>query len=102
MKKAASLPSAGPREAAVDLGPCGFAVARLFGLALRVARFSGTGGSGKTAAPPFPGPYQISLAANCNCRADPKSPFGKRVLVITPNVPGTTGLNERFGLPKFG
>jgi hypothetical protein len=28
----------------------------------------------------------INFRPNCNCRADPKSPFGKRVLVMMPKL----------------
>jgi hypothetical protein len=37
--------------------------------------------------------------ASCNCRADPKSPFANRVLVITPKLEDPT---LTFGLPKLG
>jgi hypothetical protein len=31
-------------------------------------------------------PQKINFRPSCNCRADPKSPFGGRVLVISPNA----------------
>src|SRR6266487_39139 len=34
---------------------------------------------------PFPFAQNRNFAANCTCRADPESPVGKRVLLITPN-----------------
>ena len=42
-----------------------------------------------------------TLSENWICRAEPKSPVGKRVLLIAPKVV-LVGVNVSNGFPKFG